>query len=276
MCSSDLHEDPVLIYVMNGDGWRMEKEWPLARAVDTPMFFSAEGKLSDKSAAGTDEYKVTLDHDSSYQQNKGNRYLGITMSSPDGPPYVTPFQTLASKTYTSKDIEKDTEVTGHPIAHLWVSATAPDLDFFVYLEDLAPDGTDLLVTEGQLRAGFAKLVDNNREVLRGEKGIDVKPELPWHGFEKDDYNPEIFAGGKPVELTIDLNPTSWVFKAGHRLRISIACVDYPTFRLHPSVAPGNDPAKAPKELPVVTFHRGGDTPSRIVLPVVKAAARTHP
>ncbi len=102
--------------------------------------------------------------------------------------------------------EADTEITGHPILHLFVSSTAPDGDFFVYLEDVDENGEALLVTEGQLRAGFAVLRNNDKMILAGTKGIDVKPELPWHGFEKNDWNPEVFANDAVVELVIDYFP----------------------------------------------------------------------
>lgn len=53
-------------------------------------------------------------------------------------------------------------------------------------------------------------------------GIDVLPELPWHGYESSDFEFEIFAKRGIVELTQDFQPVSWVFKKGHRLRLSIA------------------------------------------------------
>ena len=53
--------------------------------------------------------------------------------------------------------------------------------------------------------------------MGGEKEIDVLPELPWHGYEKADADPEVFANGSIVKLTIDLMPTSWVFKTGHSI-----------------------------------------------------------
>lgn len=65
-----------------------------------------------------------------------------------------------------------------------------------------------------LRAGFNGLYDNDTMIKRGTEGIEVLPELPWHGFEQSQYNNSVFADGNPVQLTIDLLPTSWVFKAG--------------------------------------------------------------
>jgi len=50
-------------------------------------------------------------------------------------------------TYTSGPLEQDIEVTGHPIVNLWVSSTADNGDFFVYLEDVDERGEAYYVTE---------------------------------------------------------------------------------------------------------------------------------
>ena len=171
-------------------------------------------------------------------------------------------------TYTTGPLKEDMEVTGHPIVTFRVSSTADDTDFFVYLSDIDEKGQVVQVTEGVLRAGFAGLVSNDEIVNSGNSRVDVKPELPWHGFEKDQYNDKPFAGGKIVELVIDLKPTSWVFREGHRVRVSIACADWPTFRLHPRLAQDNDPKNPANIIPIVTVLRDAEHPSRITLPVI--------
>ena len=109
--------------------------------------------------------------------------------------------------FETEPLSKNMEVTGHPIVHLALSSTADYGDVFVYLNDVDRTGNSLLVTEGQLRAGFAKLYDSD-EMIKTHSGIDVKPDLPWHGYNKDQYADKVFAGGKLVNLTIDLHSTS--------------------------------------------------------------------
>lgn len=68
----------------------------------------------------------------------------------------------------------------------------------------------------------------------------------------------ILAGGKKVKLVIDLLPTSWVFKKGHRIRVSIAGADWPTFQLHPKLSPTNNPNDQNNIVPAITVcHRDG-------------------
>lgn len=269
-------EPPICIYVMHGGGWRMEQQWPLPEQVMTSQYFCSNGGLQEKEGGdGFDEYIPDLTHSSTYTETEGNRWLGIGTQWPDKPPIRTE-KDEQCLTYTCEPLDTSVEVTGHPIVHLFVSSSAPDGDFFVYLEDVDENGEALLVTEGQLRAGFAHLESNDSMILAGAKGIDVKPELPWHGFEAEDYESEVFADQAVVELVIDLFPTSWVFRKGHRYRVTIACADYPTFPLHPAISPRNDPMADNNRIPTVRIHRGGAQASRIELPVVPAERPPKP
>ena len=77
-----------------------------------------------------------------------------------------------------------------------------------------------------------------------------------------------------VQAVIDLNPTSWIFKPGHRIRISIAGADWPTFRLHPELAPSNQPDHPENILPTMFAYRGWALPSHIELPIVSGRRTT--
>jgi predicted acyl esterase len=57
----------------------------------------------------------------------------------------------------------------------------------------------------------------------------VKPALPYHGYRQSDHDPAPLADGRTVSLEFDLMPVSWVFKAGHRIRLSLAGADEGTF-----------------------------------------------
>lgn len=261
-------EPPITIYVMHGGGWRFENEWPLKRQVPTHFYFNHDRTLTvAEPTEGADTYKADFTHSSSYGKNNGNRWLGIAGQTPSDLPIRTKKdkQCLA---YTGAPMTQDTEVTGHPIVRFWVSSTADYGDFFVYLEDVDPDGRAVLVTEGQLRAGFAALYNNDEIIDSGAHKIDVLPDLPWHGFEKAEYVERILAGGKVIELVIDLHPTAWVFRKGHHVRVTIACADYPTFRLHPKLSPRNTPDDPQNRVPTITVHRSASQPSHVELPVI--------
>jgi putative CocE/NonD family hydrolase len=255
-------EPPVLIYVM-GKGWRRESQWPLARERRVRYAFDAGGRLSETPGAeGADEYRV--DFRSSSVTAGANRW-NFALSASTKPLSLDESAPNRMR-YDTEPLAADLEVTGHPIVELVVSSTAPDSDFFVYLEDVAPDGSALLVTEGQLRANFHRLRPND-SMLTGRARLDVKPDLPWQGFEKRDYVPAPFANGKTVRLKLDLMPTSWVFKRGHRIRVSLTGADHPSFVLHPQLSRTNDPNDPTNIVPTWSIKRGPGM-SGIELPVI--------
>lgn len=147
-------------------------------------------------------------------------------------------------TYTTEILSEDMEVTGSPIAHLWISSTARDGDFFVYLEDVDEQGIPHYVTEGALRASHRKLSEapfNN-------------PGLPYHRSYAEDI---LKLNGKPVELIFDLHPTSYIFKKGHSVRITITCADKDN-TLTPELNP----------VPTVKIYRDALKASYVMLPVI--------
>ncbi|MFM5931442.1 MAG: CocE/NonD family hydrolase [Novosphingobium sp.] len=238
---------PVLIYVM-GEGWRYEKEWPLKRAVAKRFGVDAGALVAGKGSAGRDRYEV--DYTASTMTAGANRWnFGVSTSKV---PLTFDGQQARRLTYTGQPLAADTEVTGYPLVSVELSSTASEGDVFAYLEDVAPDGTSLLVTEGQLRANYWRGVKGGPSPL-------AKPALPWHGYAKADYAAAPFADGKVLQLNFDMMPTSWVFRKGHRLRLSFAGADYPAFPLHPLLD-----AKQP---PVWTVYRAGTS---LTLPVVPA------
>ncbi len=259
-------EAPVYIYNMNGDGWREENEWPLARQTELDYYLGADLSMGpDRSGTGADLYTVDFSHISDwgtdYAQNRQ------VMETPDELPYRTEYDKKCL-CYTSAPLSADMEITGYPMVDIFVSSTADTGDFYFYLEDVDASGNALLVTEGELNASFAQLWDNDTVILSGSKNIDVLPELPWHGYEESQENSEVFSNGTVVELLVDLMPTSWVFKSGHSIRLSIACANNTIFELTPSLAPENKADDIQNIIPEITIYRDEEHPSRIILPVI--------
>ena len=254
-------EKPVKLYVMN-EGWREENEWPLARQEITPFYFGAEQTLATSSASenGADTYQVDWTHASDYGGDKLNRWTMV-----QGIWELMDRTEHDKKTYTydTPVLTEDTEVTGHPIINLWVSSNQADADVHVYLTDVDGNGRSLYVTEGHLRAGWAALHDDDDQF---ENTIDVKPDLPWHGFRKGGYDPAPMGGGKTVNLRFDLYPTSWVFKKGHKIRVSIAGTDTGNFQLNKTPCPTQEVASCTDTQ--LTFHRAAGMLSNIELPII--------
>jgi putative CocE/NonD family hydrolase len=246
---------PVRLYVMNR-GWRDEATWPLAREQRVSYRFAPEGRLvAGAVTSGTDRYTVDPKADSlSKGANRWN--YGISSASE---PLSLDAAVDRRLHYVTAPLAADTEVTGHPLLTVTLSSTASGGDLYAYLEDVGPDGKSLLVTEGELRLNYPTSQPVQAIAGVSSRIIAVKPELPWHGYAAKDFVAEPLKDGKPITVTLDLMPTSWVFKAGHRIRLSLAGADAPSFALHPSLQSG--------AAPVWTIHRGPGL-SALTLPVI--------
>jgi putative CocE/NonD family hydrolase len=260
-------EPPVLIYVMNGEGLRAEKEWPLKRQVSTRYYLHAGRVLNvGKPGEGEDEYQADLTHNARQGSNGDSRWSGIWM----GEDIIRRTEKHNHcVTFTSPPLDCDTEATGHPTISLWMASTGKDGDFFVYLEDIDKGGEALYVTEGTVRAGFCHMA-----LPASPDGPIVLPNLPYHSFLESDYVADVFKEGRKVEVLIDLYPTSWVFRKGHRIAVSIACADWPSYDLNPQLSPRNNPADPGTTIPRITLYHNSECPSYIELPIIPRAEVT--
>lgn len=252
-------EKPVKIYVMN-EGWREESEWPLARQQMKTLYFTDGQKLAPEKTGteGFDSHNVDWNHSSSYGKNDSNRWVMM-----DGPETLMDRTDHDKKTftYTTLTLQEDLEVTGHPIVNIWLSANHADADLHVFLTDVDVNGRSLYVTEGHLRAGWADLYNDDDQVL---ETVDINPDLPWHGYKTEQFDNTRLENGKIIQMRLDLFPTSWVFKKGHKIRIAISGADKDNFDLNTTACPNN---QIDSDL-ILNFHRSKDMWSNIELPII--------
>ncbi len=240
-----MDEPPVWYYTMGEEKWHSAPSWPPA---STPVdFYFGEGfslVRAAPGAGGRDAYHVD------YTAGTGNASRHNSLLNLEEAPIGYPDRAAADRkllVYQSAPLDADLEVTGHPVVRLFVSSTADDGEFFVYLEDVGPDGTVSYITEGLLRAACRKVSDDQRL-------YQTPPNVPWHSFERADAEPLV--PGEVALITFGLQPTSVLFRRDHRIRVAIAGAD----KDHYAVPPGPEPQ--------ITVYRGAQYPSAIELPVV--------
>jgi len=250
-----MNEPSIYYYVMgasNKDAWRTSDQWPLAKQKMIPFYFG-EGKTGSVASVNdgflrpeppgrkdaVDAYRV----DYSTTSGKYSRWYAINW-----PRHYPDMRANDQKalTYTTSPLEADLEVTGHPEAHLWLSTDAPDLDVFVYLEEVDASGNSTYITEGTLRASHRKLSRAPYNNLG----------LPFHSHYQSDLEP--IPAGQPVNLVFSLLSTSYRFPKGSRIRITLAFADADNFE-----TPVIDPP------PTLRMRRDKDHPSFVQLPVVQ-------
>ncbi len=281
-------EPPVRIFVMGGGDahktpegrlfvggrWRDESEWPPARAVANSYYLHADGMLSP--------VKPGAEPPTSYQfdPRKPVPTIGGNVSSHNAPPgrqaipgrpgdtanlmeqgafdqrcRASFWNCVDERPLSARNdvlvfqtplLDRDVEVTGRLIVRLWASSSAADTDFTAKLIDVYPPsadfpaGVDLNIGDSIVRARFRTGVNNPPALL--------KP-------------------GEAYEFTIELYPSSILFKRGHRIRLDISSSNFPRFDVNPNTGePLNDNRRT--AIAVNTVYHDARHASRIELPVI--------
>lgn len=252
-----MREAPIYYYTMGEgekSGWHSAWEWPLPETKPTNYYFDGTKSSSVKSAndgslspawpvttTGVDEYVVDYSTTSGPATRWTAGYDVMSLVYPG----TMMFNDEKGLTYTTPPLTAEVEVTGHPVVHLWVTSSATDGDFFVYLEDIGKASFSKYVTEGNLRASHRAISTAPYENLG----------LPYHRSYAEDIAD--LPNDQPVELVFDLLPTSYVFATGHRIRVTVTCADKDT-----ALTPQLDPP------PTVRLYRQADYASYIELPII--------
>ena len=199
--------------------WRWESGWPIERIAPQEWYLHDDQSLAAEPARdGT--------HRMTYVPSMGLEGGGQTMWWGSIPPDQQPMDDH-SLAYDSAPLEAPLEILGRPLANLRVSASAPRANWVVRISDVAPDGRVTQVTGAAFNG-------THRSSAR---------------------DPEEIVPGQTFPLGIRLHFTSWVFPAGHRIRVAISNAQWPM--LWPTAYPMT-----------TTLTVGGVGGSRVELPVV--------
>ena len=169
---------------------RAENEWPLARTQWTKYFLQP-------------------------------RDFGLGTEAPNGEATLSYEATGDGLTFRTQPLKKNVEITGPMAAKLWVSSDTVDADLFLVLRVLDPAGKEVVfigsndprvpVGLGWLRASHRKLDPQRTRAYR-----------PWHTHDEE----WPLTPGEPVELDIEIWPTSIVVPIGYRIALTVRGKDY--------------------------------------------------
>ena len=223
---------------------RKENDWPLASTKWTPIYLGGDNK-------------------------------GLAWTSTDNKGSVT-FEAAGEPiTFMSTPLERETEITGPLMAHLYISSSTADADLFVTFQAFSPDGKEVEfqgtvdphtpLAQGWLRASHRK-VDQNRST----------PGRPYHTH--DEHQP--LSPGQVYKVDIEIWPTGIIIPAGFQLALQISGHDFerptPDGANEAWVAKGSGPwlhthpEDRPKEVfgGQTTIHTGSEHPSYLLLPII--------
>jgi putative CocE/NonD family hydrolase len=221
-----MSEPPIHYYLQGVDqtqAWQSAEIWPLKNQVLTKYYFGpgtgdsrvstndgALGLVSPVETPAFDRY--TVDYTTTTGTMPHWSAVAVAHQYPD-----LRSRDAKALTYTTPPLDQSTEVAGHPIAHLWLSTDAPDLDVFGYLEQVDRNGNSTYISEGELRTSHRALSPTPFENFG----------LPWHNHFQTAVQP--IPAGVPIEMVFDLLPTAWRFAPGNQIRITVAFADAGNF-----------------------------------------------
>ena len=237
-------EKRVHYYTMGAEQWQAADSWPPAQP-NTQLYFAEGGSLTEmapKATDGEDIYQADYDCRTGFHTRYDRLYIANVET------YYDEWHGCDDHmlNYTGAPLAVDTEMSGHATVDLHFAASEKDACFFVYISDITPDGRSVYVTEGVFRALHR---------APGENPPTIPATGPVHSFNTADA--QHLVPGTPAEVAFELLPTSYLFKAGHRIRVSIASADSDHFTRIPDGRP-----------PRLQFFRHAGRASAVCLPIV--------
>lgn len=162
--------------------------WPAAGAYSLRLALRNDGKLAD----GADSPGI---HSLSYKASTGKGVLNWWGE-------TTPDMREADEgtlLYDSEPLDKDIYILGNPAVTLRVAADAPLAHWVARLEDVNPEGKVSFVTGGLINGAQRESRTNPQAIIPGQ---DFIIKFPMHF-------------------------TTWTFRAGHKIRLSVANAQFP-------------------------------------------------
>jgi len=187
---------------------RGENEWPIARTRWTKLYLNA----ADFSLSPL----PTPPPHSPSKTGVNALLLG------EGDERAVTFDALGEGvTFMTPPLHAETEITGPVAAKLFVSSSTTDADLFLILRVFSAEMKEIV---------FQGAIDPHTPIAQGwlrasHRKLDEKLTLPYRPYHTHDEKQPL-TPGEPVELDIELWPTSIVVAAGYRVALTVRGKDY--------------------------------------------------
>jgi len=237
------------VFLTGEQRWDEVDHWPDPAAVDTSLYLASDGDArslrgngqllrSVDGAQGSDTFIYDPNHPSRDMSNMA-RFVWA-----DPPLDVRYLQRRVDVlVYTSDALQEPLKVSGRYCLRAFISSDRPDTDLIVNLTDVHPDGRAIALAASNNLGSCLR--------LRYRNGPD----------------PELLEPGEIYEVTVNGSWTHHVFKAGHRLRVTISSANFPLLARNAGTGRhwADDKVLYPQ---TNTIHHSPQYPSQILLPVV--------
>jgi uncharacterized protein len=183
-------------------------EWPIANTITRKFALAADGSMTESAAPSTGSTLYVADPTA----------VSTTMTLPDGLSSVwkadnklrwpgVPEKNAA--VFASPAFSADTLIAGSASADLWVKTTAADTDVEVTLSEERPDGQEMYIQSGWLRASHRAL-----------DTAASTPSRPVQTHLKAGSTPLV--PGEWTPLRVEVFPFAHAFRAGSKLRLTVS------------------------------------------------------
>lgn len=132
------------------------------------------------------------------------------------------FQERGGLTFTSDPVTERTQISGKMNLRLNVSTSGHEGIWAVTVNDVAPDGTSTVLSNGALTASNRALDPAKSTYTECGKLIDAH-----HYLTRERRLP--VPADEPVRIDVDLVPTDAVLEPGHRLRVDVYAASLPRY-----------------------------------------------
>jgi putative CocE/NonD family hydrolase len=224
------------VFTIGPNRWRELPAWPPPDVRPTPLFLRADGRAA--LAAPTDDEPpdtFTYDPADPLPELVGRNGWALCAALGDRRRFDDRIDVLR---YVGEPLADDLELTGPLSARLFAASSAVDTDFTVTLADVFPDGTVNTVADGIVRARY-------------RRGLD---------------RPVPLVPGAVEAYDVDLHATSYVVRAGHRLRVDVSSSCFDRYDRNPNTGAPVGTATT-TVVARQTIHHAPGRASHVLLPV---------
>jgi len=223
--------------------------WPIPEVVPAIWYFTADGGLATEVPSGDGEASFAYDTALSQQTNLTGGSGAAWRAQPN---WHWNFVSGENEVvFTTDTLAEDTVMVGSASVDLWLKSTTTDTDVQVTLSEVRPDGYELYIQNGWLRAA--------RRVLDEERSTELRPVHTHLEVDEAPLTPGEFAS-----VRVEMFPFAHAFRAGSKIRIAVGSPGGSRVLWKFDVLPEDGDV-------INTVGFGEMYPSRVVLPVVPDA-----
>ncbi|MFC0316394.1 CocE/NonD family hydrolase [Gordonia phosphorivorans] len=223
---------PVTLEQQGGD-WSCGPAFPRAEVRAQRLFLTEEpsgtaphtrhdGRLHTAPATRRRSLRITPDLRGMKSRDAAQVFAGLPIVFGRKFTEDASYQEQGALSFTSAPVTAPTQISGQMNLRLNVSTTAHEGIWAVTINDVAPDGTSTVLSNGALTASNRALDPSRSTYADGGTLVDAV-----HYLSRERRLP--VPPDEPVRIDVDLVPTDAVLKTGHRLRVDVYAASLPRY-----------------------------------------------